>query len=293
MPPRSPICASRSTRDRRHRRDRRAARLRAGDARSGRCGARRGGEARRRACWRRSTARRPRRRACSKTASCARPTGFARPIARYVEGGWNALAVDPEHGGQGLPLALATAGRRDVELGQHGLRAVPAAERRRDRAARTRTARRSRSGSICAKLVSGEWTGTMNLTEPQAGSDLGALRTRGRCRERRALPDHRAEDLHHLWRPRPGRQHRPLVLARTAGCAAGQPRHLAVPRAEIPASTPTAASAQRNDVRCAAARAQARHPCLADLRPRLWRRWRRDRLAASARKTAASNACSR
>ena len=62
------------------------------------------------------------------------PPGFARPIARFVEGGWNGLAVDPEYGGQGLPLSLARGGR-DVERRLHGLRPLPDAQRRRDRGA--------------------------------------------------------------------------------------------------------------------------------------------------------------
>jgi 3-(methylthio)propanoyl-CoA dehydrogenase len=110
------------------------------------------------------------------------PAGFREAYARYVEGGWNGLAFDPEFGGQGLPLALAipvaemwnsacmsfalcpllTAGA--VELLQaHG------SDEQKQR--------------YLGKLVTGEWAGTMNLTEPQAGSDLGALRTR-------ALPAH-------------------------------------------------------------------------------------------------------
>jgi acyl-CoA dehydrogenase len=68
------------------------------------------------------------------------------------------------------------------------------------------------------KLVSGEWTGTMNLTEPQAGSDVGALRTRAE-RPRRQLSHHRPEDLHHLWRPRHDRQHRASRAGAPAGCA--------------------------------------------------------------------------
>ena len=63
------------------------------------------------------------------------------------------------------------------------------------------TAPRRRSARYLPKLVSGEWTGTMNLTEPQAGSDVGALTHPGRARGR-PLPDHRHQDLHHLRRPR-------------------------------------------------------------------------------------------
>jgi alkylation response protein AidB-like acyl-CoA dehydrogenase len=105
------------------------------------------------------------------------PPGFCEAYARYVEGGWNWLASDPDYGGQGLPLALATPvgemwssacmsfalcpllNLAAVEL----LQAYGSADQKR---------------VYLGKLVSGEWTDTMNLTEPQAGSDLGALRTR-------------------------------------------------------------------------------------------------------------------
>ena len=59
------------------------------------------------------------------------------------------------------------------------------------------------------KLVSGEWTGTMNLTEPHSGTDLGLLRTRAEPQTGRQLPGHRPEDLHLRRRARPHREHRP------------------------------------------------------------------------------------
>jgi 3-(methylthio)propanoyl-CoA dehydrogenase len=105
------------------------------------------------------------------------PPGFHEAYARYVEGGWNGLAFDPEFGGQGLPLALAT----------------PVAEMWNSACMSFALCPLLNSGAVellqvhgsaaqkqlyLGKLVSGEWTGTMNLTEPQAGSDLGALRTR-------------------------------------------------------------------------------------------------------------------
>jgi alkylation response protein AidB-like acyl-CoA dehydrogenase len=58
------------------------------------------------------------------------------------------------------------------------------------------------------KLVSGEWTGTMCLTEPHCGTDLG-LSHQGRTARRRHLQDHRHQDLHLRRRARPGREHRP------------------------------------------------------------------------------------
>ena len=105
------------------------------------------------------------------------PAGFKEAYAAFVAGGWNAVAVPAEAGGQGLPQAIATAtqemwnaanmsfalcpmlngGALDILL-HHG-----SAEQK---------------ALYLDKMVTGEWTGTMNLTEPQAGSDLGALKTR-------------------------------------------------------------------------------------------------------------------
>ena len=90
----------------------------------------------------------------------------------------------------------------------------------------------------------------MQLTEPQAGSDVGALRTRAAAAGGRHLSHRRPEDLHHLWRARPDRQHRALRAGAAARCARRHQGHLAVRRAEVPASTRTARSGARNDVRC-------------------------------------------
>ena len=128
------------------------------------------------------------------------------------------------------------------------------------------------------RLASGEWTGTMNLTEPQAGSDLNAVRTRAERAGDGTYQGVRPENLHHLWRARLRRQHRASRAGAAARRAAGHARHLAVPRAEIPGQARRLARpAQRRALRLD--RAQARHPRLADLRDGLRRRRRRDRLS--------------
>ena len=111
------------------------------------------------------------------TGSVSTPPGFAEAYRRYVDAGWGSVPFAPEHGGGGFPwlVALAmqemltsanmafslcpllTQGAIDL-LGSHG------SEEERERFLRP--------------MVGGRWTGTMNLTEPQAGSDVGALRTR-------------------------------------------------------------------------------------------------------------------
>jgi alkylation response protein AidB-like acyl-CoA dehydrogenase len=105
------------------------------------------------------------------------PPGFREAYRRYVEGGWMGLHCDPEHGGQGLPLALATP---VVEMWNSACMSWALCPLLNFGAIELLQAHGSpeQKQRYLGKLVSGEWTGTMNLTEPQAGSDLGALRTR-------------------------------------------------------------------------------------------------------------------
>src|SRR5579864_3122727 len=105
------------------------------------------------------------------------PPGFREAYRRYVEAGWMGLACAPEHGGQGLPLSLATA---VVEMWNSAAMSWALCPLLNFGAIELLQAHGSpeQQALYLAKMVSGEWTGTMNLTEPQAGSDLGALRTR-------------------------------------------------------------------------------------------------------------------
>jgi alkylation response protein AidB-like acyl-CoA dehydrogenase len=105
------------------------------------------------------------------------PPGFREAYDRYVGGGWNGLACDPQHGGQGLPLAVATSVGEMCNSACMSFALCPLLT---TGAAELLQAHGSDEQRMLylGKLVSGEWTGTMNLTEPQAGSDLGALRTR-------------------------------------------------------------------------------------------------------------------
>ncbi|RMD62135.1 MAG: acyl-CoA dehydrogenase, partial [Alphaproteobacteria bacterium] len=105
------------------------------------------------------------------------PRGFPDAYARFVEAGWGSLPFDPAYGGQGLPWTLATAIQEmwhgaNMSFGLAPLLTQGAVELL--QAHGTQAQRRT----YLPKLISGEWTGTMNLTEPQAGSDVGALKTR-------------------------------------------------------------------------------------------------------------------
>src|SRR6266853_4830491 len=110
------------------------------------------------------------------------PPGFREAYRRYVDAGWMGLACDPEHGGQGLPLSLATA---VVEMWNSACMSWALYPLLNFGAIELLQAHGSpeQQRLYLDKLVSGEWTGTMNLTEPQAGSDLGALKTRAERRQ--------------------------------------------------------------------------------------------------------------
>jgi len=105
------------------------------------------------------------------------PSGFAAAYRQWVEGGWGSLAATPDYGGQGLPVSLAVAMQEMwnaacMSFGLCPILSQGAIE------ALTAHGTEEQKQLYLAKLVSGEWTGTMNLTEPQAGSDLNALKTK-------------------------------------------------------------------------------------------------------------------
>jgi 3-(methylsulfanyl)propanoyl-CoA dehydrogenase len=105
------------------------------------------------------------------------PPGFREAYDRYVEGGWNRLAGDPEHGGQGLPFALAAPVSEMWNSACMSFALCPLLSMAAVELLQTYGSAEQKRRYL-PRLMSGEWTGTMNLTEPQAGSDLGALTTR-------------------------------------------------------------------------------------------------------------------
>src|SRR5260221_4378946 len=105
------------------------------------------------------------------------PPGFADAYRRFVEMGWNSVAADREHGGQGLPMTVATAltevwNSANLSFSLGPLLPQPAVD------VLQRQGTRAQQAPYLKRRVDGSWTGTMQLTEPQAGSDVGALKTR-------------------------------------------------------------------------------------------------------------------
>lgn len=103
--------------------------------------------------------------------------GFKAAYEQFVEGGWASLRASPEHGGQGVPTVLGTAVEELWASSNLAFKLCPMLTQGAVEALE-HYGSAAQKALYLPKMVSGEWTGTMNLTEPQAGSDLAAIRTR-------------------------------------------------------------------------------------------------------------------
>lgn len=105
------------------------------------------------------------------------PKGFKEAYAQYVEGGWPALSCDPEFGGQGLPIVLNQCFYEMLNSANQAWTMYPGLSHGAYEALHAHGTDQQKS-TYLPKLTSGEWTGTMCLTEPHCGTDLGLLRTK-------------------------------------------------------------------------------------------------------------------
>lgn len=110
------------------------------------------------------------------------PDGFAEAYKAFVDGGWNAVPFEAEFGGQELPWIVSTA---VAEMWQSANLAWALCPLLNQGAVEALQAHGSpeQKATYLPKMVSGEWSGTMNLTEPQAGTDLSLVKTRAERRE--------------------------------------------------------------------------------------------------------------
>ncbi|MDE0522666.1 MAG: acyl-CoA dehydrogenase [Boseongicola sp.] len=104
------------------------------------------------------------------------PPGFDEGFRKIAEGGWVGLTADPLHGGMGLPTTLGSAINEMMAGACLALQLCPLLAQGQIEALEAHGSDEIKAIYL-PKLISGEWAGTMNLTEPQAGSDVGALRT--------------------------------------------------------------------------------------------------------------------
>jgi len=103
--------------------------------------------------------------------------GFAEGYRAIAEGGWVSTSASPEYGGMGLPMAVTTAVNEMMSSACLSLQLNPLMTQGQIEALEHH-ARDDIKAIYLPRLISGEWSGTMNLTEPQAGSDVGALRSK-------------------------------------------------------------------------------------------------------------------
>ncbi len=105
------------------------------------------------------------------------PQGFKEAYAQYVEGGWPALSCDPEYGGQGLPVVMNQCIYEMLNSANQAWTMYPGLSHGAYEALHAHGTD-AQKATYLPKLTSGEWTGTMCLTEPHCGTDLGLLRTK-------------------------------------------------------------------------------------------------------------------
>jgi len=174
--------------------------------------------------------------------------GFAEAYRQFAAAGWNAVPFEAEYGGQGLPWLVQTALAEMWNSANLALALCPLLNNGAIEAIAAHGSEEQKR-LFLPKMISGEWTGTMNLTEPQAGSDLGQVRTR-------AVPegDHYRITGQKIFITYGEHDYTPnivhLVLARLPDAPAGT-RGISlfvVPKVLV---KPDGSLGQRNDLRCA------------------------------------------
>jgi alkylation response protein AidB-like acyl-CoA dehydrogenase len=105
------------------------------------------------------------------------PKGFKEAYARYVEGGWPSLSCDPAHGGQGLPIVVNQCLYEMLNSANQAWTMYPGLSHGAYECLHAHGTPEQKS-TYLPQLTSGVWTGTMCLTEPHCGTDLGLLRSK-------------------------------------------------------------------------------------------------------------------
>jgi alkylation response protein AidB-like acyl-CoA dehydrogenase len=109
--------------------------------------------------------------------SVTTPPGFKEAYKQFTEGGWSGLSSDPNYGGQGMPHVVSMAWSEMCSSANMAFTMYPGLSHGAYAAIHQHGSDEQKQ-TYLPKLVSGEWTGTMNLTEPHCGTDLGMLRTK-------------------------------------------------------------------------------------------------------------------
>ncbi|MEC7845508.1 MAG: acyl-CoA dehydrogenase family protein [Actinomycetota bacterium] len=127
------------------------------------------------------------------------PTGFKEAYAQYVDAGWGAISFDPEYGGGGFPWLVGIAVTEMLTAANMALSLNPMLTQGSIHALSAH-GDQSQKLTWLPKLITGEWAGTMNLTEPQAGSDVGALTTKAELQQDGTYLISGQKNIHYLGR---------------------------------------------------------------------------------------------
>ena len=111
------------------------------------------------------------------TAKVTTPTGFKDAYKAMVDSGWSALSVDPKWGGQGLPMVLNVAFNEMASSANMAFAMYPGLTHGAFSAINF-AGDDAQKALYLEKMATGHWSGAMNLTEPQCGTDLGLIRTK-------------------------------------------------------------------------------------------------------------------
>lgn len=117
----------------------------------------------------------------SEDGSVTTPKGFKDAYRQFIEGGWGTLGAPAEYGGQGLPHAVSMAFEEYMCAGNMAFAMYPGLTHGAIAAINVRGSDAQKQ-TYLPKMIEGTWTGTMNLTEPHCGTDLGLIRTRAKDR---------------------------------------------------------------------------------------------------------------
>ena len=112
-----------------------------------------------------------------KDGEVATPKGFKEAYQTFIEGGWTGLSADPEYGGMGMPALMNTVMQEMICAANFSFGMYPGLSQGCYEAIHS-FGTDEQKALYCPKLIDGTWSGTMNLTEPHCGTDLGLIKTK-------------------------------------------------------------------------------------------------------------------
>jgi alkylation response protein AidB-like acyl-CoA dehydrogenase len=151
-------------------------------------------------------------------ASVTTPKGFKEAFKQMSDDGWMAISADPQWGGQGLPRVVSIPFLEMCSSANMAFSMYPGLTRGAAEAIQVGGSDEQKK-TYLTNMMTGKWAGTMNLTEPQCGTDLGPHPHQGGSAARWNLQDHRPEDLDLGRRAGPHREHHPACAGPHRGRA--------------------------------------------------------------------------